>query len=391
MWSIATEIFLGTSLFFFEPIQIQTDYKQLISWNYFERNSLESLADRQSLETQARNLIPQLILDRNPISDRSILNDIYAITSNNFDNNSYQLKDLATERSILLAGTASWKAKTEFDLLALDGFDPQAYFTQGKALWEIDTDIGLVDLAAKLNQRIEVVEIPTNWLADTAFSLLTAASNSNQNISFIDGNAIWNADTAIGNLKISGKLDENISLVNSNAIWNANTALGAIALRGNFGDRTQFTGGNASWNANTGVGSLGFKGNFNYNADFIGGDIKVTTNALIGFFDADIKIDGETKLKSANASWNANLLFGSNIAVNGSFDETKSFTGGNIEFGAKSSLGIVGIKANLDRNTHLTSGSAFWKTETEWGSINFDADFKRNGKFESQLNIEFTF
>ena len=324
MCLVATELFLKTSLFFLEPIQIKTDSKQLISLNHFERNNLELVANRQFLKTQDRNLISQLVSDRNITNNRSILNDTYTISSNNFYDDLYE-PQLSIERSIPLMGsTTSWQTKTKFELLALDEFDPQAHFTGG-TLWELDNGIGLVDLVIKLNEQIEPIKTTVSW-TDTTFALLAVVGNFNPDISFIEGNARWNTDTVLGSLEIGGKFDGDLSLVNGNANWNADTVLGAVAIRGNFDDRTKFTGANATLNAKTTVGSLALKGNFDRNVNFRGGNIKVTTDTLIGFFNADIKIDREIEFKGANTSWNTNLLFGTDFGVSGSFDETKSFT-----------------------------------------------------------------
>ena len=49
----------------------------------------------------------------------------------------------------------------------------------------------------------------------------------------------------------------------------------------------------------------------------------------------------------------------------------------------------LGIKADLDSDTEVTSKSAFWKTYTGTGTINLDAKLKKDGNFESELGIEF--
>jgi hypothetical protein len=110
---------------------------------------------------------------------------------------------------------------------------------------------------------------------------------------------------------------------------------------------------------------------------------------LIGSFQADIKLNHETKFNGVDASWDANLLFGSNIGVSGKFDQTNTFTGGSIKLGAEFFIGVVGVKANLDADTQFTSGSAFWRAKTRIGSIGLDADLKKDGNFSSKLGLQF--
>jgi hypothetical protein len=130
-------------------------------------------------------------------------------------------------------------------------------------------------------------------------------------------------------------------------------------------------------------------GNFDSNTNFTGGNVKIGSDALIGSFQADIKIDHESNFNGADASWDTNLLFGSNMGVSGKFDQSNDFAGGSIKLGAESAVGTMGIKANLDSDTQFTSGSAFWKTKTKLGSIGLDADLKKDGNFSSKLGLEF--
>ena len=324
----ATEIFLA-------PIQIKTDSGQIVSLAYFIEENPELVATNFS----SSNLTYRLGSHHSIFAHRpASVNTLPTITLNTLEQkNNSDLPDLFSERSLpFKSGVASWKTDTTVGSVGFDGnFDDRARLTGGKAIWRTDTDIGSVDLTINLNDKVKPIR--------------TVAS--------------WQADTAIGSLTVEGDFSDRITFTGANAAWNAKTSLGAVAVRGNFNEQTDFTGGN----------------------------LRVATKTPVGSLDANVRIDEETKFRSAKASWNADLLFGSSIGVDGKFDATTAFSGGSIKLGAKTSLGNLGVQANVDRDTDLTSGSAFWKTKAGSGFINLNVDVEKDGDFKSKLGIEFPF
>lgn len=336
MWLTATEIFLGTSIIFLAPIQIKTNSGQIVSLAYFIEKKPKPVATNFS---GCSNCAYKLASQASIFTDRpASVNTLSTITLNTSEqNNNSNSPDPFLERSLpFKSGVASWKTDTTVGSVRFDGnFDPRAHLNRGKAIWRTDTDLGSVDLTINLNDRIKPIK--------------TIAS--------------WQADTAMGSLTVEGDFSDRLAFTSANAAWNAKTSLGTVAVRGNFNEQTNFTGGN----------------------------LRVATKTPVGSIDANLQVDEETQFRSARASWNADLFFGSSIGVDGKFDETTAFDGGSIKLGAKTSLGNLGIQANVDRETHLTSGSAFWKTKAGSGSINLNVDVEKDGDFESKLGIEFPF
>ena len=366
----ATKIFLGILLTGIRPIRVlaessapesidskQTEF-EFLTVNYFKVIKDERGAKRTQMrpglakqDTSAKHR-PNCRFD-DDLSDRSsayfqsefaedveigintALLDLTVELDDNYSRVTNPYSGDLTQKAAFTAGVVSWQSKNRLGSWKFDGkFDDSARFIQGKAYLSTPTVIGLVELSIYLNNRIKPVKTVTGW--------------------------------------------------------RVNTPLGNFAVKGNFNEEIIFTGGNATWNAKTSIASFGVKGNFNRETKFTSGNFKIASQALIGSFQADIKIDEESKFNWANASWNTNLLFGSNIGVSGRFDDTNTFTGGKIELGARSGLGIMSVKANLDRDTQFTSGSVFWKTKTKLGSINLDADLKKDGNFASKLGLEFS-
>ena len=301
-----------------------------------------------------------------------------------------QAEGLGLNSAAFKAGTTSWQGKSKFGTVKFDGkFDSSAHLTKGKASLSTPAVLGSINLAVDLNNQIKPIKTVTGWQANTPLGSLIVKGNFNEEIVFTGGNAIWNAQTRLGKVSVNGNFDRETNFTGVNTAWNARTRLGTVVIKGNFDRETNFSGGHAAWNAKSQIATFAVKGNFDRETNFTGGNVQVGSKAIIGTFKAQIKLDSDSHFNGADAAWDANLLFGSNIGVSGNFDRDNTFTGGSIKLGAKSVLGLVGVKANLDRETHFTSGSAFWKAQTRLGSINLDAKLQQDGNFSSKLGMEF--
>lgn len=336
MWLTATEIFLGTAIIFLKPVQFKSDSGQPVYLDRLMAQDLE-LATHQQFSD---NILQQkLSLASSSIGDRqSLLPDTLqkTITSNSGNRNLPRSLDSAQQPSSFEAGTTSWETETQLGSFAFNGkFDSSAHFTQGKAVWSRNTAIGVVDLLVDFNYQLAPIQSVTGWKADTF--------------------------------------------------------IGSFRIEGNFSDRLTYTGSNAAWKTETSLGTVAVRGNFDEQTDFAGGNLTVATKTPLGSLTANIRIDEETEFSVADASWDANLLFGSSIGVNGKFDEMTTFDGGSVGLSAKTGLGNLGVRAKVDRDTHFTGGSAFWKAQAGANSISLNVDVEQDGNFESKLGVEFSF
>lgn len=335
MWLTATEAFLGTAIILLEPIQFRSDSGQPVFFDRLIKKDLE-LATAEQFSNRVSQ--PTFSFASSLVSDRQSLfpNALQkTIALNSSTHNSLRSLDSAQQHSFS-AGTTSWKTQTQLGSLAFDGkFDASAHFKQGKAIWSQNTVMGVVDFSVNLDDGFAPIQSVTGWQADTS--------------------------------------------------------LGSFTIEGHFSDRLTYIGSNAAWKAETSLGTVAVRGNFNEQTDFTGAKLGVATKTPLGSLTADVRINQESKFSVAKASWDANLLFGSSIGVDGKFDETTTFDGGSIKLGARTSLGNLGVKANVDRNTEFTSGSAFWKAKAGAGSIGLNVDVEQDGDFESKLGIEFPF
>ncbi|MEM7758342.1 MAG: hypothetical protein AAF298_09485 [Cyanobacteria bacterium P01_A01_bin.40] len=361
-----TKVFLTTFILLLKPMPTQAESKQAeADYQQSPQNTAASLSHQFLVPQEGLTqyiLVPQdnkTILQ--PRLDNSLSSSLTLEAEKERLQNELKIKRIVEQIIPFQAGVASWQTSTKLGWLKLDGnFDSFAHLIKGKAYWKTETILGLVDVLVNVDQQINLLNTAT----------------------------AWKANTVLGSLAIKGNFNEQISFTGANASWNADTPLGSVAVKGNFNHQADFSGGYAAWNAQTSLGSLAIKGNFTP-TDFNGGQVKVETKALIGSLKANIKIDEETHFSGANASWNANLILGSKIGVNGIFDENTTFTGGSIKLDAKSALGVLGIKANVDRDTQFTSGSAFWETRAGLGAIGFHADLTKDGDYKSELSIKF--
>ncbi|MEL6442439.1 MAG: hypothetical protein AAFQ80_24745 [Cyanobacteria bacterium J06621_8] len=227
-----------------------------------------------------------------------------------------------------------------------------------------------------------------NWKSEAILDLINLLIDLESQVKLQHTEKGWQASTVQGAFAVKGNFNQKIEFTGANVSWQGRTPLGKVALRGNFSEQAHFKGGHASWNAQTAVGSLAVKGNF-AQADFIGGRVQLETNALVGSLKADLKIDGAANLSRANISWKANLFSDSTMVVQGKFDENMVFTGGSMKLGAKSALGILAIKANIDRNNEFSSGNILWQTNSEIRNITLDADWRRDGNYSTELTVKF--
>ncbi|MEM8718353.1 MAG: hypothetical protein AAGE84_03455 [Cyanobacteria bacterium P01_G01_bin.39] len=365
MYLSITKVLLATFILLFRPTLTQAESRELKNDYQDQDGNIERVIDNQFL--LANKELPQytLFLTNNkttlqPSLYNSFPSNLVLSTQTNILRES-EIKQIVEQIITFKPGVASWQTSSKLGVLELDGnFNSLAQLIKGKASWKSQTILGLVDVLVNVDQQISLLNTATAWKVNTALGTVAIKSNFDQDITFMGANATWNTDTPLGSLFIKGNFDHQIKLNGANATWSADTALGSLFVKGNFA-QTNFTGGK----------------------------VKVASNALIGLFKADIKIDHKTHFHSANASWSANLPFGSNIKVDGSFNQKKAFTGGSIKFGTKSTLGNLGIKANLDGDTNLTSGSAFWEAQAGLGSIILNADLKKDGNYNSELSIHF--
>ena len=206
MWLTATEVFLGTSIVFLEPIQIKTNSGQPVSMRHLMRNNVEFVAAKQFVSNSDR-LTYFLFPSKSTIFDRTLeSNPLHQTITLDRDlsypnDYTYHLDDDST---LFRAGVASWGSTTQLGSIEVDGkFDSQANFIEGKTIWKNNTAIGSVDLLVNIDSQIKPVKSITSWQTDTALGSLTVKGNFNDRIIFTGGNTAWNAKTSVGSLAIN--------------------------------------------------------------------------------------------------------------------------------------------------------------------------------------------